>query len=350
MFWKIEKAELEFSLDKNFLQLENAQISDLITVTRAGDGVISAISADSSVATVTVDGEKILVTAISTGNTEIIIQIAEGTNYLSGGAVIDVETFVIKPLNQCTPAEILDAVKSEKAVHAWQVGDKTAPIFLNGEIGAALTLNNFEICARILGFNHNAQLESGGKSSVHFALDVTAAGVDIALCDSNFDSASSSGVEYFQHNLRLGANAGGWLESNIRTKILADIFDALPQDWQEIISPCTKFTNNAGGGFNVESQISATQDKLFLLSEFEVFGIQDYAAEVEQNFQLQYEYFKTGNEKIHFKQDISEPCYWWLRTPQFSNDTSFCRVDVAGVENTYNALYSQGIVPCFAVF
>ena len=281
-----------------------------------------------------------MVTALATGNTEIIIQIAEGTNYFASGAVVDVETFVIKPLNQCTPEEILDAVKSEKAVDAWQTGDKTSPITLSGQIGAALTLNNFEICARILGFNHNSQLESGGKSSVHFALDVSVDGVDVAFCDSNFDSASASGVEYFQHNTKFGSNAGGWVESNIRTKILADIFNALPQDWQDIISPCTKYTGNA----------EFTQDNLFLLSEFEIFGRQDYANDAEQNFNLQYDYFKNGNDTIHFKHaEISTPCYWWLRTPQESNTTSFCRVDVDGAETTFNALYSLGIVPCFVV-
>lgn len=138
--WQIEKAELEFSIDKNSLYLENAKISDSIAVTRAGDGVISATSADSSVATVSVDGENILVTALATGNTEIIIQIAKGTNYFASGAVVDVETLVIKPLNQCTPEEILDAFKSEKAVDAWQTGDKTSLITLSGQIGAALTL------------------------------------------------------------------------------------------------------------------------------------------------------------------------------------------------------------------
>lgn len=90
-----------------------------------------------------------------------------------------------------------------------------------------MTLDNFQICANILGFNHNAQLESDGKSSVHFALDVTVDGVNIALCDANFDSASASGVDYFQHNTKFGGNSGGWTESNIRTKILADIFNAL---------------------------------------------------------------------------------------------------------------------------
>ena len=337
--WQIEKAPLVFSINKNSLYLENAKISDSIVVNRSGDGVISASSADSSVAVVSVDGNNILVDAISTGNTEIIIQIAEGTNYFSDGAVIDVETFVIKPLNQCTPAEILDAVKSEKAVDAWNIGDKTSSFFLNGNIGANLSLENFEICARVIGFNHNSNFESGGKSSVHFALDVSKDGKNIAFCDSNYNSASADGVVHFQHNLRNGSNAGGWIESNIRTKILADIFNALPEDWQNIIAICTKYTDS-----------TLTQDKLFLLAEFEVFGRQDYSNSTEQNFQLQYDYFKAGNSTVHYKHDeTSTACFWWLRTPQADNDTSFCRVDVSGVENSYNALYSLGIVPCFAV-
>ena len=341
--WQIQKAELNFSLDKNSLSLDNSKITQEIFITRQGDGVISATSSNSDISAVTVDGNKISVTALATGQTKIFVDIAKGTNYFGGSAEVDVETFVIKPLNQCTPAEILDAVKTGKAPAAWNIGDKTAEISLSGNIGAALTLNDFKICAKIIGFNHNSTLENNGNSSVHFALDVSADGENIAFCDSNFDSASASGVEFFQHNTKFGSNAGGWSESNIRKKILPDIFNALPQDWKEIISNCTKYTG-------VDDSVTATNDKLFLMSEFEIFGRQDYSNETEQNFQLQYEFFKAGNDKIHFKHDnISAPCYWWLRTPQISNDTSFCRVDISGDENTYNALYSLGIVPCFVV-
>ena len=136
--------------------------------------------------------------------------------------------------------------------------------------------------------------------------------------------------------------------SNIRTKILADIFNALPQDWQNIISPCTKYTGNA----------EITQDNLVLLSEFEVFGRQDYSNDAEQNFNLQYDYFKNGNEKIHCKHaEISTPCYWWLRTPQASNTTSFCRVDVDGAETTFNIRWElcpaslfREVAKCFKLF
>lgn len=346
--WKIDKAAGSVTLDKNSIYLVNAAMSDTVVVNRLGDGEISASSADSDVATVLVSDTLVMVTAIASGATTISINVAEGANYLATSTTFNVETFIIKPLDQCTPAEILEAAQSGNAPTAWNVGDKTVEIPLNGQIGDALTLADFKICARIIGMNHNKKLESGNKSSVHFALDVTADGKGIAFVDSNYDKASASGVKYFQHNLKFGTNAGGWLESNIRQNILNDFLAALPQEWRDIISPCTKYTDNVGGGGT--GNVTATRYKLFLLSEWEVFGDQSYANLAEQNFQAQYEFFANGNSTIrHLHNEPETACYWWLRTPQSTNDTSFARVDVSGVENTYNALYSQEIIPCFMV-
>ena len=70
----------------------------------------------------------------------------------------------------------------------------------------------------------------------------------------------------------------------------------------------------------------------------------------ESELRAEIDAFQSGNDKIHFKHnDNAAPCYWWLRSPQCSNNTSFCRVDISGDENTFNALYSFGVVPCFAV-
>ena len=263
--WKILKAENVILLDKNSLSLGNANSSVAVTVTYFGDGEISATSSDTDIATAFVSDKKIFVTARATGGTKIQINISEGKNYLAASATLTVDTFIIKPLNQCTPAEILDAVKSGKAGDAWVAGDKTLPIILNGQIGAALTLNNFEICARILGIDHNKNLESGGNPSIHFALDATVDGKDIVLCDANYDSASASGVKYFQHNLRFGTNSGGWIDSNLRD-ILNDIFNALPQDWKEIISVCTKYTDNTGNGDYTSTLLPLTINFSFQLS------------------------------------------------------------------------------------
>ena len=45
-------------------------------------------------------------------------------------------------LAECTVDEIVTAIQSGKAQNAWDEGDFTAPITLNGKIGDALTLDN----------------------------------------------------------------------------------------------------------------------------------------------------------------------------------------------------------------
>lgn len=283
--WTINKAAQEISLDKNSLQLENILMSDTVSVNRLGDGKISATSSDENVVTVENLDSEVKISAVATGNATILINVAESKNYLSESVTLSVESFVIKPLEQCTPNEIVSAIQSGKAQNAWDIGDLTAPIILNGKIGDALTLDNLQIRAKLIGFNHNSELESGGQNSAHFILET--------LIDTNYNFASANGTKYFQHNTTTATNLGGWAESNLRKNICVDIFNELPEDWKNIISPCTKYT------FNSEN-VTATVDKIFLLSEYEVFGKNSYANAAEQNFQTQYEYFKNGNSKIFY--------------------------------------------------
>lgn len=336
----VEKAAQEISLDKNSLQLENILMSDTVIVNRLGDGVIYATSNDSAVATAINADSEITISAISTGNTTISINVAEGKNYLSASVTLPVECFVIKPLAECTVDEIVAAIQSGKAQNAWDEGDLTAPIILNGKIGDALTLDNLQIRAKLIGFNHNSELESSGNFSAHFIFET-------ALIDTNYDKASISGTKYFQHNLTAGSNVGGWAASNLHD-ICENIFNALPAEWQNIITPCTKYTDNSGGGVDDSNFVTSTADKIFLLSEYEVFGRNSYANFAEQNFQIQYDYFKNGNSKIFNSQENSA-CNWWLRSAQNSSATSFCRISSEGGISTYNARFSQGVTPAFMI-
>ena len=335
----VEKATQNISLSQNSVALENILMSDTIIVNRQGDGVIYATSNDSAVATAINADSEVTISAVATGKTSILINVAEGKNYLSASATLPVETFVIKPLAECTVDEIVTAIQSGKAKNAWDEGDLTSPITLNGKIGDALTLDNLQICAKLIGFNHNSEIESSGNFSAHFIFDT-------ALVDTNYGKASISGVKYFQHNVTTGSNVGGWNSSNLRD-ICTDIFNALPTEWQNIISPCAKYTDNSGGGVDDSNFVTPTADKIFLLSEYEVFGRNSYANSAEPNFQMQYEYFKNGNSKVFNSQETA--CNWWLRSAQKSNGTSFCRVSDEGGLSTYNARFSQGVTPAFMI-
>ena len=111
----------------------------------------------------------------------------------------------------------------------WSVGDMTAPIKLNGKVGA-LTFSNQSYSAFILGFNHNPGIEGGD----HFGFGKASATKDIAFVDSGSDT------DGFKMNLE-NVNAGGWGSSYMRKTICPAFYNALPQEWKNVISSCTKY-------------------------------------------------------------------------------------------------------------
>lgn len=113
----------------------------------------------------------------------------------------------------------------------------------------------------------------------------------------------------------------------------------------------TKYTDNtANGGGNQASYITATTDYLWLLAEFEVQGARTYANSYEQNYQAQYQYFKSGNSKVAYKYNATGTAvYWWLRSACYTSDYRFCYVDTGGSAHGNYAFYSLALLPGFAV-
>lgn len=87
--WSIGKAAGSLSIIPTSLSLGTNNPSDTITVTRSGDGEITAISSDTSIATVSVEGNTVTVTSAgSGGDATITVSVAEGTNYFALGSKI----------------------------------------------------------------------------------------------------------------------------------------------------------------------------------------------------------------------------------------------------------------------
>lgn len=244
-------------------------------------------------------------------------------------------------LEDLTPSEIQEIVKSGQAANYWSVGDKIG-IPINGTIGS-LSINE-TYYAIILGFNHNSGVEGG--NSIHFQLGKTAGGTDIAFADSSYDSSGSSAA--FRMNTT-NTNSGGWNGSYMRKTICPAFLAALPTKWQNVIVSCAKYSDNTGGGKNTASYVTATQDKIWLLSEFEVFGARNGANSAEQNYQKQYDYYKNGNSKVKYKHNnTGSACSWWLRSVSASGTGSFRLVYMGGYSSTYAAI-SYGFAPGFII-
>lgn len=227
----------------------------------------------------------------------------------------------------------------------WSVGDNKK-ITMNGKVSDGLTLTNFETYVYILGFNHNEVLEGSGIVFGGFKTAQTG-GIDICLIDSASGAARYDG-QWFNVNNSL-SNTGGWQSSLMRTVTMPLIKAAFPVDLQAVIKASTIYTDNTGGGAdNVVP--TATQDEVFLLAEYEIFGTNSYATTQEANYLKQYAYYSAGNSKVkHNHNATGTDAFWWERSPGTSDSNFFCAVTPNG-DNYYSATYgSNGVAPAFKV-
>ena len=221
--------------------------------------------------------------------------------------------------------------------------------------------NNLSVDVFIIGFNHNSSRE--GSNRIHFQIGKIG-GKLVGLIDSKYspDNGWSSGSSgNFVMNTS-NTNSGGWNNSYMRKTILGNsntpsnplansFIAALPADLRAVMKSVTKYTDNtANGGGNQASYITATTDYLWLLAEFEVQGARTYANSYEQNYQAQYQYFKSGNSKVAYKYNATGTAvYWWLRSASYYYNYIFCNVYTDGSAYSDDAYCSLALLPGFAV-
>lgn len=339
--WAIGKAAGSLTLAKSSVTLNISSLTESVAVTRAGDGVISATSSNTATARVEVSGTSVKITGLKAGTAKITVKVAAGTNHTApSDKTINVTVSLPDTsLANNTPDIIAAAAKSGQAANYWSVGDKVG-IAVNGSFGG-LSYNN-TVYAFILGFNHNSSVEGG--NSIHFQFGKTAAGVDIAFVNSY--GSTSTGFCMNTSN----TNSGGWNNSYMRKTICPAFLAALPKAWQNIIAACTKYSDNTGGGSNTASYVTATSDKIWLLSEMEVQGTRSYANSAEANYQKQYDYYRNGNSKVKYQHTATtSACYWWLRSVHASGTYFFCFVHTDGSASNNGASASYGFAPGFKV-
>lgn len=349
--WSIAKAAGSLSLNKTSIKLTAAKTTDTITVTRAGDGTIKAVSSAPSVASVSVSNGVVTVTAKAKGTATITVSVAAGTNYTAPSnktCAVEV-TLPTNVLNDNSWATIREVSSAGLGANYWAVGDVKS-IVLNGAV-VGYTFSNLTVNAFILGFNHNSAKE--GANKIHFQIGKIGS-TAVALCDSQYNSSGSSAG--FRMNTS-NTNSGGWNGSYMRKTVLGNsntptsplansLMAALPSDLRAVMQPVTKYTDNTGNSSNSSGAVTATTDYLFLLAEFEVFGSRSGANQYEQNSQAQYDYYKAGNSRVAYNHSaVSTAVWWWLRSP---GDGYFRGVGTDGSANYYYARSSAGVRPGFA--
>ncbi len=354
--WSIGKAAGSSSLNKSSLALSTGTMSGTISVTRAGNGAVSASSSNTNVATVSVSGTTVTVTAKAKGTATITVKVAEGTNHTApANRTCSVSvTLPTTSLNDNTWATIKEVSDAGQGENYWSVGD-TKRITINGKVGN-FTFSNLAIDAFIIGFNHNSSRE--GTNRIHFQIGKIG-GKDVCLCDSQYGSGQS-GNGYFNMNPN-NSNSGGWNGSYMRKTLLGNsgtpssppansMLAALPSDLRAVMKSVTKYSDNTGGSPDNASYVTSTTDYLFLLAEFEYHGARSYANSAEKNFQLQYSYYKAGNSKVKYKHgETGTAAIHWCRSVYVGSTHYFCLVNTDGSATDTSAYGSWGAAPGFAV-
>ena len=330
-----------------------------------GGGMNPSITVTTTVgATVTVTLDTKSVTATATGGTAKISVWDYGSYSVHaalgdavGDATVDVvavqdytvtvETVVPIPtvLNNATWAQIKSVAEKSQGPNYWSVGD-TKQITINGKLSDGLTLNNYSTWVYIIGFDHNSAVEGTGIAFGGFKT-AASGGIDVALCDSAYPNSRTSGQWFNMNNSN--TNGGGWSSSRMRSTTLPLVKSALPSDLQAVLKTTTIYSDNTGGGSDVASYVTATQDELYLLAEFEIFGARTYANSAERNYQKQYAYYVAGNSKIKYRHDSTATAVIWWERSVIATASYFCLVNTNGAAGGDAADLSYGLAVAFKI-
>ena len=254
--------------------------------------------------------------------------------------------FVDATLNNNDWETIKQVADASAGANYWSVGD-TKQITLNGKVSDGLTLSNYQTWVYIIGFDHNSAVEGTGIAFGGFKTAQTS-GIDVALCDSAYLNGKTSGQWFNMNNSN--TNSGGWSSSRMRSTTLPLVKSALPSDLQAVLKTTTIYSDNTGGGSDVAPYVTATQDELYLLAEFEIFGACTYANSAERNHQQQYAYYVAGNSKVKYRHDSTATAVlWWGRSVRAAASGYFCSVAPDGTANSNAASSSFGLVVAFKV-
>ena len=202
-----------------------------------------------------------------------------------------------------TWAQIIDACHKNKVPATWAVGNQKT-----------MTINGTAYIIDIIGKNHDDYADGSGKAPLTFQLHD---------CYADVNRMNSSNT-----------NSGGWTSCAMRSTHLPAILALMPTEVQNGIREVNKLTS-AG---SQSSTIDITADKLFLLSEIEIFGSVSYSKSGEGT---QYDYYKAGNSKV--KNRNGGAAYWNERSPLKDGSTQFCMASNTGTADYGGASSAAGV-------
>lgn len=201
-----------------------------------------------------------------------------------------------------TWSQIIKACQTNRVPDTWAVGNQKT-----------MSIGGTDYVIDIIGKNHDTY-SSGGTAPLTFQLH------------------DCYGTQYSMNSS--DTNVGGWTSCVMRATHLPAILNQMPSEVQNGIREVNKLTS-AG---NTSSTINTTADKLFLLSEIEIYGRIFYSVSGEGK---QYDYYKAGNSKVKNQNGSAKD--WWERSPYTADADYFCFMSNVGEHSFGSASTTRGV-------
>lgn len=202
---------------------------------------------------------------------------------------------------------IIAVCKAGNVPDSWAVGNSKS-----------MTIGGAEYQIDIIGKNHDDYADGSGKAPLTFQLH------------------NSYGTAYAMKST--STNAGGWKECAMRKTHLPTVLALMPAEVQSGIREVSKTTATQSS----DSWLATVSDKLFLLSEVEVFNSTKNSETGEGS---QYAYYGASGSTV--KTLNGTPTSWWLRSPMRTSDYTFCASSVGGEQTHLNATDERGVAFAF---
>ena len=227
----------------------------------------------------------------------------------------------------------------------WSVGDvRTIPISSISATGVGETQSAQNAEVVIIGFEHDdlvTSVNGNSKSAVSLQLK---------------NSLETVGYMYSAYT---GTDYSLWDGSPRRTWCNGVFKNALPTELVSLIKTVTKktwrYANSGYSGYSSYRTQQTTNDDCFLISEFEVLGVQGLSADTYGTVGedgIQYEYYKTTSNRIKYLGVSGTSANaWWLRSSYVGDGggSLFRYVGTSGSVGGSFANYAFGVAPGFCI-
>ena len=305
--WTINKAKGSLSLNKTSVNLNNMTKSTTVSVTRAGNGVITASSSNTSIATVSLSGTTLTITGIASGSCTITVKVAAGTNHTApSNKTITVNSNIISDLASASWSSIAEVAENGTADSYFDIGDEKIIAYKYNNIA-------YNVPVRIVAFNHHTIANDSKKAGITFMFARMLDNIQMSTIETNWQGVSTYGRTYTNNTVYNQIQ-----DSTLKNKI----------KYVQLIT---------GRGSNSTETVTTTTERIFLPSCRELIGndadTQRIISETATrrlsvypctafNEGEQFEYFALGNsiglpfiDGSNPSTAISVDNFYWTRSP-----------------------------------